>query len=167
MSARRALVGVGLLVLLVLGVVLVVTGGDDGTPTDADGSASPAGEAPDPRPDPTLPIDDLSVAGVEELSGLAVPDDAADFLTAKLDDDQQLDVTFTMAPDEEEAFLAGSGLPPMAVDARVITHSSPLWKLTPEGQLRGGADIRDGVNRAVELVEEGDRVRVRVTLRAV
>lgn len=160
MTLRRALVGVALLLLAAVGVLLVVTGGEDAE----DG---PAVTAPQGRPDPTLAIDDLSIAGVEELSGLDVPEEATDFLTARLEDDRQLDVTFTMPPGAEASFLSGSRLPPLAEGARVLLHASPLWKLNPDGTLRGAADVSDGVNRAVELVPEGDRVRVRITLQAV
>jgi hypothetical protein len=164
-SRGRALAGIALFVLLAVGIVLVVTGGDDGG--GGDDAAPSTTDQPAARPAPTLAIDDLSVTGVEELSGLAIPDDATDFLTAKLAENQQLDVTFTMAAEDEAEFVTASGLPPLAVDARVITHSSPLWKLNPEGRLEGAADVRDGVNRAVELVPEGDRLRARITLQAV
>lgn len=153
--------GVALVVLLAVGLVLVVTGGDGGDPNPTTTTR------PEGRPGPTLALDDLSVAGVEELSGLAIPRDATDFLTAKLAENQQLDVTFTMAPEDEGGFVTSSGLPPLAPEARVITHSSPLWKLNPEGEIEGAADVRDGINRAVELVPEGDRLRARITLQAV
>jgi hypothetical protein len=164
MTPARAATGVALLVLAAVGLVLVLTGGGDGG-EPADGGAATTSAAQRPRS--TLPLDDLTVAGVEQLSGLAIPDDAADFLTAKLSENRQLDVTFTMGPEDVEAFAAGSGLPPLAPDARVILHSSPLWKLNPGGPIRGAADVRDGINRAVELVDENGRVRARISLRAI
>lgn len=142
---------------LAVGGCLVLTGGESSPTT----SVAPA---PSSRPPNTLPLGDTSIAGVEALSGLDIPDGAADFLTARTDAERQLDVTFTLAPADEAAFLAGSGLPPLGADARVIMHSSPLWKLNPDAPIRGAADIRGDVNRAVELTPEGDRVRVRVTL---
>lgn len=145
---------------LAVGGCLVLTGGG--------GSAAPPSVAPAPssRPPSTLPLGDTSITGVESLSGLDIPDGAADFLTARTSTDQQLDLTFTVPPSAEAAFLTGSGLPPLGVDARVITHSSPLWKLNPGTPIRGAADVRGEVNRAVELTPEGDRLRARVTLSA-
>ncbi len=165
MNGRRLLVAIGLLVLGAVGVFLVVTGGDDPAPG---GNASVPSTPGTGRPTSTLPLEDTSLAAVEELSGLAVPDSATDVLTAKLDNDRQLDLTFVMPADAEAGFLTGSGLPPLTPDNRVVLHSSPLWKLNPGVPIRGVADVRDGVNRAVELVPEPDgRVRARITLQAV
>ena len=144
---------------LAIGGCLVFTGGDSAPPT----SVAPA---PSSRPANTLPLGDTSLAGVEQLSGLDIPAGATDFLSARTQTGQQLDVTFTMPTTDEAAFLTGSGLPPLGVDARVITHSSPLWKLNPGTPIRGAADVRGDVNRAVELTPEGDRLRARVTLLA-
>jgi hypothetical protein len=150
-----------LLVVLVVGLAvggcLVFTGGESAPPPSV--AATPSSGPPG-----TLPLGDTSIAGVEALSGLDIPDGATDFLTARTDAEQQLDVTFTIAPTDEVAFLAGSGLPPLGDEARVITHSSPLWKLNPGTPIRGAADVRGDVNRSVELTPEGDRIRVRVTL---
>jgi hypothetical protein len=60
--------------------------------------------------------------------------------------------------------VSASGLPELAAGTRVVTHSSPLWKLTPDGTVSGGTDHRGDVSRAVELVPEGDRLRARVVL---
>jgi len=146
-----------LLVGLVVGGCLVITGG---------GSGEGAGTRVPPRPTSTLPLGDLSLAGVEALGGIDVPDGAADFLSARLDGDRQLDVSFTVTPDQVDALVAGSDLPPLADGARVILHSSPLWKLNPGTPLSGAADVRDGVNRALEVTPEGERIRVRLTLQA-
>jgi hypothetical protein len=142
---------------LVVGGCLVITGGGSGD--------TPPTTLP-PRPTSTLPLGDLSLAGVEALSGIDVPDGAQDFLSARLDGDRQLDVSFTLAPDQVDALVTNSDLPPLADGARVILHSSPLWKLNPGTPLSGAADVRDGINRAVEVTPEGDRIRVRLTLQA-
>ncbi|MFZ4517473.1 MAG: hypothetical protein ACOYOP_03740 [Microthrixaceae bacterium] len=165
MTGRRLLVAIGLVVLAAVGVFLVVTGGDDPTPAGTASSPSTPGTG---RPTSTLPLKDTSLAAVEQFSGLAVPASATDLLTARLENDRQLDLTFVMPADAEEEFLTGSGLPPLTADNRVVIHSSPLWKLNPGVPLRGVADVRDGVNRAVELVPEPDgRIRARITLQAV
>jgi hypothetical protein len=162
---RNVVVGGVLAVGLVLGVLLVVSGGGDGADQDASttstGSIPPSAAASEP-----LPLDDLSRSGVEALAGLQLPPSASDFLTARLADDAQLDVTFTMEPDEEAAFIEASGLPEPVADERVILHSSPLWKLNPDDAaiIRGAADDAGSVERAVELVDEGDRVRARVVI---
>lgn len=146
------------------GLALVLFGGAD---EETDGSGS--GGA-------TLELSDTDADSVSELAGLELPDSTSDFLTARLDDDSQLDVTFTIDPAEEAAFLEGSDLARPVEGERVILHSSPLWELNAEGTVRGSADgpgpedeeeaaadpLR--VRRAVELVEEGELLRVRLVI---
>jgi hypothetical protein len=148
----RRLAPVVLVVVAAAGIVLVVAGGGDG---GADGSGEASG----------LAIEDTGADSVAELGGLALPDSTSDFLTARLDDDSQLDVTFTIAAESEEEFLQGSALADPVEDQRVILHSSPLWELNAEGTVRGSSDLAPtGVRRAVELVEEGGLVRVRLVI---
>jgi len=153
----RLLVLAVLLVGLVVGGCLVITGGAD----------DPADTTLPSRPTSTLPLGDLSITGIESLSGIDVPEGAADYLSARLDGDRQLDVTFTITPEQLAGFISSSGLPPVTEANRVILHSSPLWKLNPGTPISGVADLREGINRAVEVTPEGDRLRVRVTLQAV
>jgi hypothetical protein len=143
------------------GLALLLFGGTD---EDTDGSGSGG---------TTLELSDTDADSVSELAGLELPESTSDFLTARLDDDSQLDVTFTIDPAEEAAFLEGSGLARPVEGERVILHSSPLWELNAEGTVRGSADGPglDGeeadpprVRRAVELVEEGELVRVRLVI---
>lgn len=143
------------------GLWLVLFGGDGG------------GEATDSA-DGTLELTDTDAQSVSELAGLELPESTADFLTARLDDDTQLDVTFTIDPDDEPSFVEGSGLAPPSTGERVIFHASPLWELNAEGPVRGSTDTspgkvdptseHQGVSRAVELVDEGELVRVRLVL---
>jgi hypothetical protein len=159
MTSRRAapvIAGVVAVGLVVLGVVLVLRGGDD--------DPGPKSPATTTGPRETIPVGDTSRAGIEQLSGLVLPPSTADFLSARLSDGTELDVTFTMAPGDEAAFVAASGLPALRSGTRVVTHSSPLWKLNPEGTISGATDTRAGVRRVVELVPEGDRLRARVVL---
>jgi hypothetical protein len=169
MTRRLPALG-ALIVGLAVGVVLVVTGGSDETagPTTttsvAADAAAPADPATDTQP---LPLDDTSQQGIESLSGLVLPDGVTDFLTARLDDDRQLDVTFQLPADGVDAFLRDSGLPDLAPDQRVVIHSSPLWKLNPdEGTtLVGGTDRYGDIARAVELLTAPDgTVRARVVI---
>ena len=90
--------------------------------------------------------------------------DASGFLTTFPEARTQLDVSFTLPPDQVAAFVSGSGLAAPVAGTRVITHSSPLWKLNPEGTVAGVTDTTSGVARAVETVPEGDKVRVRIVL---
>lgn len=150
----RPLVRFGVPVLLValaaVGVWMVVSGSDDP-------------EEPEPG---QLAIGDTDVASIEELAGIEVPEGAEDFLTARIDDDSQLDVTFTIDPGDESSFVTDSGLPDPVAEQRVITHASPLWELNVEDTIRGAADSTPSVNRAVELVEEDGRTRVRLVVTA-
>ncbi len=147
----RRVVPAVLVLLGVGGLWLLFTGGDDGT-TATHGDS------------PRLEIAGTDTQEVASLAGLGLPEGTEDFLTARLEDDSQLDVTFTVDPSTEAAFLEASELAQPVADERVIYHSSPLWKLNVEGTIRGTSDVRGGVSRSVELVPEDDRTRVRVVI---
>ena len=180
-ARTRDLVIVGVLLLgLLAGLVLVITGG----------GSEPPEETAAPRA--TLP-EDTSMAALEEWAGLAFPEGTDDLLTAR-PSGEQLDVTFTMPADAEQAFVQGSDLPELVPGERQVLHSSPLWRLNPGGdagedgaststtapdgpgsstsstsvpqpEIRGASDVRDGVRRAVEVVEESPgTLRVRAVL---
>lgn len=161
-TTRRALpfvAGAVAIGLVVFGIVLITTADDTSAPT-APSTTLPTGS----ETGATLPLDDTSQAAVEKLSGLEFPPGTADFLSARLDDGTQLDVTFTMPPTDQATFVTASGLPPLESGQRVVTHSSPLWKLNPEGTISGAADTDGSIGRAVEVVPEGDRLRARVVI---
>ncbi len=157
--SRATLLAAVTLLLVVIGIVLVVTGGDD-RPTGPSTTTTAAGTAVKP----TLDVGDSSKDAVARLAGLSIPAGAADFLSASTEDRTQLDVTFTLPTDQEEAFVTGSGLPDLVPGDRVITHSSPLWKVNPEGRVSGASDVHWTIVRSVETVAEGDRIRVRIVL---
>ncbi len=162
--SRRNLVVAVLLVLgLAAGVALVLTGGDE---EEAATTTTSTVTTTVPEGDP-LPLEDTSQAALEELTGLVVPAEATGFLTARLDDDRQLDMTFVMPAASVPAFIAASGLPQPVADQRVVIHSSPLWKLNPtEGAALSGVNDSYGtVDRSVELVTEADgTVRARIVI---
>lgn len=170
----RDIVIVALLVSgLLASLVLVIFGGASGSNTTTT------------APVATLPIERVSVDELESWSGLVVPDDAADFLTARMGS-AQLDVTFTIRTDGEADFVESSDLSELEVGRRVVLHSSPLWKLnpgdpdededdgdtmaptsaaTPPPEIRGTVDVRDGITRVVEVYEESPgTLRVRAVL---
>lgn len=161
--AVRIGVPVLLAVLAVAGAWLVVAGGssDGPEPGATDGPGTTEQKPDDPE---RLPIDETDMDSVAELADLSLPPSTEGFTSARLDDDSQLDVTFTLDPVDEAAFLEGSGLPTPEADQRVITHASPLWQMNVEGTIRGAADSSGGVTRALELIEEGELVRVRLVL---
>ena len=189
----RDLVIVGVLLLgLLAGLVLVVTGGGSEPPDDTAATRA------------TLP-EDTSLAALEEWAGLAFPEGTADLLTAR-PGPEQLDVTFTMPAAAEADFVDGSDLPELVAGERQVLHSSPLWRLNPgsgedgagedrdagderdggaaasstttpgtdtttptttaaQPELRGANDVHEGVRRAVEVLEESPgTLRVRVVL---
>lgn len=165
-SRRNVVVALLLAAGLVAGLALVLFGGDDRS-GDTDRSTTSSSAPSTTAPSDPLPLDDTSQAAIEELTGLSVPADATDFLTARQDDDRQLDLTFVMPASSVAGFVAESGLPQPEADQRVVTHSSPLWKLNPEQgtALSGATDSYGEVDRAVELVTETDgRVRARVVI---
>ena len=159
---RNSLIGGVLAAGLIVGLFLVVTGGGSDSP-----GVTTTTEPPAARPEPlTLPAE-LTQDAVATLSGLAIPTTASEFLTARLDSDRQLDVTFVIPADSVDAFVADSGLASPEDDQRVVLHSSPLWKLNPDPgtTLRGSSDTVDGVHRAVELLTATDgSVRIRAVL---
>ena len=150
--------------LAVLGLWLVFTGGSgDGGSGSAD-SEDPGSEDPASEDLKRLAIDDTDMDSVSRLAGLTPPGSTEDFMSARMDDDSQLDVTFTIAPGDEAALLDASALPEPREDQRVITHASPLWDLNVEGTIRGAADTAGDVRRAIELVDEKGRTRVRLVV---
>jgi hypothetical protein len=167
---KDVLVAIFLVAGLALGVGLVVLGSED---SDAPSAPSTTAEAEDQTPvrtatpGVTLPLSDLSEAAVSELSGLVFPADMSEFLTAKLDTDTQLDVTFVMPAASTAAFVADSGLPAPTADERLILHSSPLWKLNPDEGTTLSSTQGDagGVHRVVELIgDDSENIRVRVVV---
>ena len=166
---RNVIIGIVLVAGFALGVGLVLIPSDD-APTTTTAPDADAGSGSEPLPAPkALEIDDTSMASIAELTGLEFPASAEQFQTASTKDLTQLDVTFTIPTADEAAFVSGSGLSEPVEDERTILHSSPLWKLNADGEspIRGVADSTDTVNRAVELVDEGEgRTRVRIVITA-
>lgn len=166
---RNVIIGIALVAGFALGVGLVLIPDDDTPPQTVEsdgGSNGGAGSASLPAPKP-LEIDDTSMASIAELTDMEFPASAEQFQTAATEDLTQLDVSFTIPTSDEAAFLTGSGLSEPVEDERTILHSSPLWKLNADGTstIRGVADATDSVNRAVELVPEGEgRTRVRIVI---
>ena len=177
---NNLIVLVVLLAGLVVGMTLVVFGGDGDDDATADGPVlggtqpvdddvtAPGIEGED-DPRGVLPLDDVefTVAGIEEYTGIVVPDDAEGFLTGRLDNDRQLDVTFLFPAEDEAEFLEASQLPEPVEGQRVVLHGSALWDLNPPGgvEIRGATDTFDDVRRAFELVEETPGVlRARIVI---
>jgi hypothetical protein len=155
----RVGVPVILAALTVLGLWLVFSGAsDDGRSGNTD-SGSTSSDNPE-----RLEIGETDIDSVSDLAGLSLPDSVEDFMSARLDDDSQLDVSFTIAPDDEATFLDASGIPEPQEEQRVITHTSPLWDLNVDATIRGAADTTGDVTRAVELVDEDGRTRVRLVI---
>ncbi|MCB1271736.1 MAG: hypothetical protein M9942_07360 [Microthrixaceae bacterium] len=148
-----------LALLAVLGIWLVVAGGS-GDDTDGDDRTPSADEDQRAR----LDLTETDMDSIAELVGLELPASTAGFTTARLDDDTQLDVTFTIDPDDEQGFLEASGFPAPVADQRVTTHASPLWQMNPDATIRGVADTTGEVDRALELVEDADSLRVRLVV---
>ena len=167
---RNVIIGIVLVAGFALGVGLVLIPGDDGSTPTMTGSDSAAGSGEATLPAPkALEIDDTSMASIAELTDMEFPASAEQFQTAMTEELTQLDVSFTIPASDEAAFLSGSGLDTPVEDERTILHSSPLWKLNADGEstIRGVADSTDTVNRAVELVPEGEgRTRVRIVITA-
>ena len=123
-------IGLVLFAGLVLALGLIILGGGADDDADATSSTTTSTLAA-PPPGVTLPLEQLSASAVAQLTGLAFPPDMTDFLTARLDGDTQLDVTFVMPEAAVAEFIESSGLPAPTADERLVLHSSPLWRSTP------------------------------------
>jgi len=154
-----------------LAALLLLTTGVLGTACSRDGGpAAPTTSTTRPGPPASLPFVNVSQAELARQTGLVFPAGTADFLTAQLQNRSQLDVTFTLPPDQVAAFLEASRLPEPVAGRRVVTHTSPLWKLNVDGELRGATrtvTTPEGVRLRVvlELVDEPNgRTRVRLVV---
>ena len=157
-------------VAVVAALLAIATGALGTACSRDDGPAAPRTTTTRPGPPSTLPFTNVSQAELARQTGVSFPPGTADFLTAQLQNRSQLDVTFTMPADQAATFVSGSKLRQPAAGKRVVTHTSPLWKLNADGEIRGtvrtvttpdGARLR----LAVELVDEpGGRVRVRMVV---
>lgn len=142
-------------------VALTACSRDAGAPSTSVRSAGPPA---------TLPFTNVSRAELAREVRLAFPQSTDDFLSAQLANRRQLDVTFTLDASDEAAFVNGSKFPALRTGRRVVTHTSPLWKLNPGVPIRGTVDtVRtpngDRLRRAVEAVDDaGGRVRVRLVV---
>ena len=155
----------------VLAAAAAVATGAVGTACSRDdGPAAPRTTTTRPGPPSTLPFTNVSEAELARQTGLVFPPGTSDFLTAQLQNRTQLDVTFTLPADQVAAFVSASKLKEPVAGKRVVTHTSPLWKLNADGEIRGTARTvtsPDGARLrvAVELVDEpSGRVRVRTVV---
>jgi hypothetical protein len=117
-----------------------------------------------------LPFDaSPSAKKLSKVAGLEFPESMADYRSVRVADNE-LDVTFTMSPDDVAAFAEGSGLDPLTPGKLIIIHPSPIWDLDPGGTVESGQSVHDGLVRQVEVVtvpgEEPRTVRLLVTTTA-
>ena len=131
----------------VAAALLVLTTGALGTACSRDdGPAAPRTTTTQAGPPATLPFSSVSQAELARQAGLVLPAGTADFLTAQLQNRAQLDVTFTLPADQAAAFVTDSNLKEPVAGKRVVTHTSPLWKLNADGEIRG--TVRTGRRQA-------------------
>jgi hypothetical protein len=147
--------------LLALLVVIVLTATavacDDQGSGDAatDGSTTP----------PTLPFDTPTKDELATAAGLAFPESTDGYQSVQIGPGQ-LDVKFTMAEADVDAFVSGSDLPALTNGKRTLSHSSPLWELNPTEPSAGSEVTRDGLTISVEVVGAGDPRTARVSVSA-
>ncbi|CAN5655861.1 hypothetical protein BH10ACT3_BH10ACT3_09490 [soil metagenome] len=168
-SRTNVLVAIVLVAGLALGIGLIIISGNDSSDGDA---ASTTTEDTTPTtvastPGATLPLADTSAATLSTLTGLEFPADMTEFLTASLNSNTQLDITFVVPSASAAAFLNASGLPAPTADERLILHSSPLWKVNPDpgSTLSSTQGDFGDVHRVVELVGDGSgNIRARIVI---
>lgn len=101
-------------------------------------------------------------ADVARDAGIVFPESTAGFRLVRLGNNQ-VDVTFTISPDDVDEFASGTGVE-LTVGERAIVHASPLWDVAVTKPLRGGSSTLDGIRRDVEVVDDGAIATVRLSL---
>lgn len=101
-------------------------------------------------------------ADVARDAGITFPESTAGFRLVRLGTNQ-IDVTFTISPDDVDAFASGTGIE-LAAGERAIVHASPLWDVAVTKSLQGGSSTRNGIRRDVEVVDDGAVATVRLSL---
>lgn len=114
--------------------------------------------------DPPAALDQVAPtrADVARDAGVDFPESTAGFRLVRLGPNQ-IDVTFTVSPDDVESFASGTGVE-LTAGERAITHASPLWDVAVTAPLRGGSSTRNGIRRDVEVVDGGAIATVRLSL---
>ena len=153
--ARRRVRAVGVAASLVVAGIAVAACTDSDDPGATSTTAGP-----------TLPFRAPSKTELGDAAGLAFPDAVGEYRSVQLSPNQ-LDVTFTIAAADLDAFVDGSDLGELVPGERVMAHASPLWELNPDDVVRGAESERDGYRRTVEVVGEGDPLVVRLTIQPV
>lgn len=99
---------------------------------------------------------------VARAAGIEFPASTAAFRLVRLGPNQ-IDVTFTLDPADVDEFADGSGVE-LTHGERTIVHASPLWDVAVTNPVRGGTSTHDGIDRTVEVVDDGDVATVRLSL---
>ncbi|MFM7069001.1 MAG: hypothetical protein ACKOYM_06015 [Actinomycetes bacterium] len=163
MPRRGAVVVVA---LCSLALVAAGTSCGESASSGGDRSTTSASTGP-PR---TLPFESVTKDELAQQLGVKFPADTADFLTARLPNRSQLDVTFTVPAAAVASFASASGFPRPVAGQRVISHTSPLWKLNPDATINGSVrtvttNTGDRLRVALEFVDEGPgRARARMVV---
>ena len=101
-------------------------------------------------------------ADVAREAGIDFPSSTSGFRLVRISGNQ-IDVTFQIPVTAIGEFAKGSNLT-LTDGERAITHASPLWDVAVTGALAGGSSKHRSVNRAVEVVPDGDTATVRLTV---
>jgi len=145
-SVRRRLTAAATAVLLGLTPVVAACSGDDAdTPSGALDQVAP------------------TKADLEREAGISFPASMTGFRLVRISG-EQLDVTFSITAADVEAFASGTGIT-LTPGQRAITHASPLWEVAIQGEFSGGTSTKAGVERAAEVVPDGNTATVRLTVK--
>lgn len=101
-------------------------------------------------------------AEIAKDAGIVFPPSTSGFRLVRVGD-EQIDVTFDAESAEIDAFAEQSGFT-LEVGKRAIVHASPLWDVAVTVALRGATSEYGGVERGVEVIEDGEVATVRLTL---
>ena len=89
---------------------------------------------------------------VAKAAGLVFPASTGGYESVRVDP-SELDLTFTIAPDDVDGFVTDSGLGTLA-DGRIIQHSSPVFPQNPTGTVRSSTSQHGELTRIVEVVDQ-------------
>jgi hypothetical protein len=96
-------------------------------------------------------VDSPSQAVLAAAAGLTFPDSVAGYRSVRVTT-SELNVSFTVAAADLDAFVTGSHLGTLTPNKRIILHSSPVWDLNPTGTVQSAVSTRRGLERGVEVV---------------
>ncbi len=121
-------------------------------------------EAPEESTSDSILFDAPTKEELGEIAGIVVPEESSEFRAVAISE-SEINIRFLIPTATLETFLSESEVD-VALDSRVINHSSPVWELNEEGSYSGGSASFGTLDRTVEIVDDGsDFLIVRLVIK--